>query len=271
MTEREDLVASYGGRITNININSGDYVQKGETIAVVAASKFCPPIEDRSIENVNQDIAEKQLELQYLKNELALLQKEFQRHKEKTEFSRALDLDAPLISSNDSDNLQLDVSKKRLQLVRVSDEVEYLKSKKEQLLARPTPVTSPECTDETLRAPFDGKVYLVLAHQNDIVSKGEPVAQISPTSSRTFVYTQVEFEQYQDVSIGKSLSVVLPDGQTTEGIIEDIGAKYEALLPIGLGTTKNAHIAVKVKPSSDIVQGEWAQFDDYQVKVLGKK
>ena len=23
--------------------------------------------------------------------------------------------------------------------------------------------------------------------------------------------------------------------------------------------------------SSDIVQGEWAQFDDYQVKVLGKK
>lgn len=271
MTEREDLVASYGGRVTNISIESGNYVKEGETIAVVAASKFCPPIEDLTVEDAKEDIAEKRLELQYLKNELALLQKELQRHQEKAEFSRALDLDAPLISVNDTDKLQLDVSKKRLQLVRINDEIEYLKSKKKQIVARPTPVTSPECVDEILLAPFDGKVYSILASQNNIVSKGEPVAQISSANSRTFVYTHVEFEQYQDVSIGKSLSVVLPDGTKTEGIIEDIGAKYEALLPIGLGSTKNARIAVKIKPSSDIVQDEWARFDDYQVKVLGEK
>lgn len=271
MSEREDLVASYGGRVIAMSVRPGDSVKRGDEIARIAASKFCQIDENRALQDTKEDLIRKQLEFAHLRNELELIKNEFKRYKKQTELSRALDLDAPLISENKMDNLQLDENKKNLELALAREEVKYLTAKQEKLLGLPKPRMSPECSEELVRAPYQGTIFSTLVNENDIVSKDEPIVQMYSPNFGTHVYTQVEFEEYQNVNIGKPLDILLPDGKKTRGIVEDIGAKYEETLPLGLGTTKNAFIVVKIKPSSDTTQGEWAQFDDYQVKVIGTK
>lgn len=271
MSEREDLVASYGGRVIAMSVQPGDYVKKGDEIARIAASKFCQIDENRALQDTQEDLLKKQLELAHVRNELELLKNEVNRYKKQTGLSRALDLDAPLVSENKMDSLQLDVNKKNLELALAREEMKHLTAKQEKLLGLPKPGTSPECSEELVRAPFQGTIFSTLVNENDIVSKDEPIIQMYSPSFGTHVYTQIEFEEYQNVNIGKPLDILLPNGKKTRGIVEDIGAKYEETLPLGLGTSNNAFIVVKIKPSNDTTQGEWAQFDDYQVKVIGTK
>lgn len=163
--ERVDVATKYAGRLAEVRVNEGAFVQKGDILARTDTSEILAQLAaaKAAVHRAHQSIARAQAEVSLRDAELKLAEAELARVVElvRTNASTRAELDRR--------TAQRDVSKAALESARVA--IEDAKAATEAAEAQVAQIEA-MIVDMTLKAPVTGRVEYRLAQAGEVVPSG---------------------------------------------------------------------------------------------------
>jgi HlyD family secretion protein len=163
--ERVDVATKYAGRLAEVRVNEGAFVQKGDILARTDTSEILAQLAaaKAAVHRAHQSIARAQAEVSLRDAELKLAEAELARVVElvRTNASTRAELDRR--------TAQRDVSKAALESARVA--IEDAKAATEAAEAQVAQIEA-TIVDMTLKAPVTGRVEYRLAQAGEVVPSG---------------------------------------------------------------------------------------------------
>ncbi len=273
--EKYRLAATYGGKIESLRVTEGQSFQRGQTIAIIGAARYCsPPEPDPRLSRLTFQITDEEIKLRGLIAELNLLNKQQAAATEDTAgIRRALELNAPLLTEQQStfdvpiQQQTNEIALQRLTIQSLKDRLESLQN------IPPTFDDDPRCVSETITAPFDGYVYSVSLIQNEVSNRGETILTVVDNEAAVSVELYLDNDLYSSAELEHAYTVTFPDGTESEARVAKVNTSaitqserewkgYDPVLP-----KIKAHLVPE--QMSDIPL--WKKYDRYQVKVKGAK
>lgn len=163
--ERVDVATKYAGRLAEVRVNEGAFVQKGDILARTDTSEILAQLAaaKAAVHRAHQSIARAQAEVSLRDAELKLAEAELARVVElvRTNASTRAELDRR--------TAQRDVSKAALESARIA--IEDAKAATEAAEAQVAQIEA-TIVDMTLKAPVTGRVEYRLAQAGEVVPSG---------------------------------------------------------------------------------------------------
>jgi HlyD family secretion protein len=266
--ERVDIASKYAGRLADVRVNEGDYVQKGGTVAQLDTSEITAQLAaaKAAVHRAHQSAARAEADVALRGAELKLAE---------TEWARGVELvrtNATTQADLDRRTAQRDVSKANLDAAKVAVE-----DAKAATAVAEAQVAQLEATiaDMTLRAPVSGRIEYRLARTGEVVAAGGRVLTLLdlsdvhmviflPTADAGRVELGSEARialDSADSVIPATVSFVAADAQFTPKYVETVNEREKMMYRIKLhidpqlveshrghikaGMTGNAYVKVR--------------------------
>lgn len=264
--QRTDVSPERLGRIQKIWPSEGDAVLRGDSLMLVEPGEACDPdgvaIVDRTRREGRQQAELLGLRIQNLQQELARKRRELARLRER----KVLELQNTEPRRN---QLEQDI-------YRIQDEIDELRLQRRQAGATANQLedvpSSPECAPFVVSAPHNGRVHRVHENEFTVVNAGTPVLSLTRPSPPVVVLTYLNRDLIGYIQRDDTVSVYLPDGSTTRGVIRDtystaqdfVEVKYDIYEPYA------TQLLAEVVPANRKVKERWQELDRVDVEVEGE-
>lgn len=252
------------GRILEIMVEEGQPVEAQTPLARIQPGRVC----DQPTDSPQMEVAG-QLQIDSMKQRnLRERINQLQQRREQLQQKQALEI--PNIDQKIEDvDKQLAEAQQEYRVLQT--QISVRQQQLQNLTERPT--RDEHCQPFQVHSPRQGTITNLYHYPGEVVQAGTPILALRPGSSETVVWAYMEENRFEDVHVGKIVEVVLPNGKTTKGKIQNISSseqpfaqpKWQNYQPA------NTELLVKIKALNDSIQQLWQPFERMDVQVRGDK
>lgn len=252
------------GRIMEIMAREGEQIKAQAPLVRIRPGRACDQQDMSSQQDIQGELQVDNIKLQNLQDRIASLEQRRQQLRRK----QALEIANVAQELQDLEEQLMEVRQEyRVTQTRISVREQQLQRLSEE------PSTDTRCQPFEITAPREGVITNLYHHPGAVVQAGEPLLALRPLNSETVVWAYMEEDLFENVHVGKSVEVVLPNGETTPGRITNIASsaqpfpqpKWQNYQPA------NTELLVKIKATNDSIQTLWQPFERMDVQVRGNK
>ncbi len=261
-TDRTLVSVQRDGRIEKIFAEVGDTVVAGDPLLRVnpGVASACTPEDQSSLRDLRRQIARNRLQVQQLRESRSRVLKELVRLREQSTLE---------LGTSDTRRKRLEdrVFQIRQEIKRSRQQIQLSRSELRSLRERPT--ADPECMPYTISVPRNGRVQRVLHSAQSFVQEGEAILSLTPEPVSASVHAYLDTDLAEYVRRGDTLTVSLPDGTQSKGVIQRLYSsaleftqiKYDGYRPL------YSQLLALVAPVGSSTKQRWSSFDRMDVRV----
>lgn len=274
--EQAWLRVQYGGLLQELDVAAGERFAKGDILATVGPARQCNTSAiDRQIVENQADRDMLLLEVQTLDALIQLKQSQISDDEASLfGMSRALELTAPLEIKQRLGQLQDALREMQIERSQKQGELGLLRDAENRLAESKNTQADPTCLPEKIYAPYAGKVTQLNSLIGQELDAGDALLSYSKTGSQIAIETFLDYDQYQHISRGERVTIVLPNGDEKAAKVTKIASseKYRASLPTeGDNDLTLPKMKVTLSPVNPQEAQAWKQFELQQVTIRGTK
>ncbi|NMH61434.1 biotin/lipoyl-binding protein [Alteromonas ponticola] len=270
-TESVAVKSPYSGLLTQFDKRLGQAVSRGDIIGTISPAENCEPEDNTKDERaLRYRIQDARFALQLLIDEHQIDQQEFQRlQAQDRKLKRALEISAPL--NHDSDKLRVVLAKQEAEIKMERQKINALESRYQELTELTPPIQPERCRPRSIMANQSGTIATLAVVKGDAVKAGETLLTLTPEAPQLTLTAYLEVSEFDDLTIGDTLSIVLPDESNSSGKVTQISSsasgrqqlEYDGYRPV------LPQLRVTLVPVDAVEAQKWARFNQFQVLVEG--
>lgn len=253
------------GRIQQIWPDEGDAVLRGDSLMLVEPGRAC---EDGGASIVARTRREGQQQAELFGVRIQNLQQELAR--KRRELARLRQRKVLELQNTEPRRNQLEQ-----EIYQIQDEIDELRLQQQQARASSAALagvsTNPECAPFVVSAPHSGRVHRLHEDEFSVVDAGAPVMSLTRPSPPVVVLGYLDRDLTGYVQRDDTVSVYLPDGSRTRGVIEEtystaqdfVDVKYDIYQPYA------TQLLAEIAPINQRVKERWQELDRVKVDVEG--
>lgn len=253
------------GRIQKIWPAEGEAVLRGDSLMLVEPGRACEGAGASLVERTRRE-GRQQAELYAVR--IQNLQQELARKRR----LRARLLDRKVLELQD-----IEPRKNQLEdeIHQIQDELDELRAQRRQARESAGALAgipaNPECAPFVVTAPHNGRVHRLHEDEFTVVDAGAPVMSLTRPSPPVVVLGYLDRSLTGYVQRDDSVSVYLPDGSVTRGVIQEtystaqdfVDVKYDIYQPYA------TQLLAEIAPANQQVKKRWQELDRVKVEVEG--